>query len=146
MVQSTSSINLATLTETPKQANNLQLLSPVQKFKQRTANRISEVNNTDFVYISKSRADNKYLPHTSNLLPDPRHIQDDIFTPPSSFLEGVLKVARLGVPTPSKPSICFSVSPEAIQQNTKQLQNLNFDLTQLINSQQHKTMGFGSEF
>jgi hypothetical protein len=110
---------------------------------QRNQQRLAQTNEHDVTILGESP---KYLPNSiGDYLPRPVTGPDDSFTPPPSLLEALTSVSASDVPVPKKPSVHFSGSSRAVQDNAEHLAMYDFDLERLLDSESGTTVDYGSE-
>ena len=71
---------------------------------------------------------------------------DEQFVPPSKLLDSITRVAASVTPTPKAPPFCFSADDESVTYNTELLRANDFDLSRIIDGNQHTSLCYGSEF
>jgi hypothetical protein len=105
---------------------------------ERNQQRLAQANEHDETILGESLV---YLPSLiGNYLPRPVTGPDDSFTPPPSFLEALTSVSTSDVPVPKKPSVHFSSSPRAVQDNAELLAKHDFDLDRVLDSESGTTI------
>ncbi|NER25769.1 MAG: hypothetical protein F6J96_34770 [Symploca sp. SIO1C2] len=111
------------------------------KARERNRERIRRANEAD------NRILGKYLPSDISSFFSVRICApNDDYKAPSSWLSGVLAVATEPTATPAAPQLSFDQGNAAEEQNSIQLQQADFDMTNLLESHRGTTVGHGSEF
>ena len=126
--------------------NDLDILPKIKKISgsvRRNAVCLELQNKQDCNLLSKC-----HLPkHLSDLF-GPAFVgtDDEQFSPPPWLLESVSKVVSTLTSTPAAPPFRFSSDDANVTYNTELLRINDFDLTKIIEENQHTSLCYGSEF
>ena len=89
-----------------------------------------------------------HLPNNLSDLFGPAFVgpDDEQFAPEPWLFESISRVAGTTTPVPASPPFLFSTADSSVTHNTELLRANDFDLTKIINDNQHTTLCYGSEF
>ena len=109
----------------------------------RNAFRLELRNKQDNILLSKS-----HLPTNLSDLFGPVFVgpDDEQFAPEPWLFESISRVAGITTPVPASPPFLFSTADSSVTHNTELLRANDFDLTKIIEDNQHTTLCYGSEF
>ena len=109
----------------------------------RNAYRLELRNKKDQKLLSKS-----HLPNNLSDVFGPAFVgpDDEQYAPKPWLLESISRVARTTTPAPSAPPFLFSTDDSSVSHNTELLRVNDYDLTRIIEDNQHTTLCYGSEF
>ena len=109
----------------------------------RNAFRLELRNKQDQNLLSKS-----HLPKNLSDLFGPVFVgpDDEKFDPQPWLLESISRVAGTTTPAPAPPPFLFATDDLSVNHNTDLLRANDYDLTKIIDANQHTTLCYGSEF
>jgi hypothetical protein len=109
--------------------------------RRRNSVRLRKANEADWALISK------YLPSdVSVFFPFAVEGPEDFYRVDPAWVARVIEVASAECPTPNAPLVRFSTDPEALDHNTKFLEDCKWDFEEVLSRHKGTTVGQGSEF
>ena len=113
---------------------------PQRAADQQNAEHLAAHNHNDNVHL------HKYLPHNiSSIFGSPLSTDDnDDFVPSPWLLEAIEDIATKTVPTPALPPFRFTDNPADAAYNSDLLCAYNYNLTKLLEDNQHTSLVFRS--